>query len=365
MATFYVEKEDDIRKNIKCCYYSDWHLWTQLDIWAWKPILDETYVIVILFAITALFLPVALYIRHANDQVVMFEKHYHDLHGCASIEVPIENATFPGKCEVEIEIEKDMSGDLYFYYGLEKFFQTHMMYVKSRSDDQLTAEKNSELKENLKYCQPRDKGYNPSTEEDDGLTLAPCGLMAYSYFNDRFKGTIKRKSGQYVELCPNCTQDDAKWVKDKTWQMEGIAWDIDVEKFKYRELPEDMTNVTQLSNYQGLTLPRVDDEDFIVWMRPAENYRFWKLHRILKGITLYAGDKLIVDIETYFRVADFGGKKKIAISNVSRLGGRNSMLWILYLTTGCISGVCAFGFLLIFYRQVSEKELAQSQQKKK
>merc|ERR1719499_180921 len=137
------------------------------------------------------------------------------------------------------------------------------------------------------------------------MTLAPCGLAAYSYFNDKFKGTVRRKAGNLVDLCSTCTPDAEKWVHNKTWRMDGIAWSIDKEKFKSRELPSDITDVTRVSHYQNLTLPKMDDEDFIVWMRPAENYKFWKLHRIVKGITLYAGDTLIVDIETYFQVKDF------------------------------------------------------------
>ena len=40
-------------------------------------------------------------------------------------------------CTINVPIEKDMDGPVYFYYKLSNFYQNHRRYVKSRSDEQL------------------------------------------------------------------------------------------------------------------------------------------------------------------------------------------------------------------------------------
>ena len=95
MVDYYVKRKEDACKEdqIVC---GCWNIakWKQLDVWAWKPILDETYVIVILFAITALFLPVALYIRHENQLVHEYSTRYDNAGHCASIET--SEPSYPG-----------------------------------------------------------------------------------------------------------------------------------------------------------------------------------------------------------------------------------------------------------------------------
>lgn len=351
MVDYYVKRKEDAQSQSEeeiVCYCWNIAKWKQLDVWAWKPILDETYVIVILFAITALFLPVALYIRHENQLVHEFTTRYDNVGNCSIIE---NSDQYPGSCEVTINIEDDMNPPVFFYYEVREFFQTHRLYLQSREEDQLTGKELS----NTENCKQKSSGR-------DGKTLVPCGLVAYSFFNDMFKGTLETPEGRMIDLCQNCTDGQEQWADPNSWSADDIAWDWDKKKFQHKALSDDMTAWSDLSEKQNRSLPRVDNEDFIVWMRPAVSKNFRKLHRKLvyeeNGIQrgLKKGDKLHVNVRTWFRVHAFNGEKHVVVSDVSRLGGQNSALWIMYLITGVSSFLAGFFFLATFYRHVSQQE---------
>jgi len=361
MVDYYVKKKEDAQRQseeeivCKC-----WNIakWKQLDVWAWKPILDETYVIVILFAITALFLPVALYIRHENQLVHEFSTRYDNVGDCGIIE---QGDNYPGTCSVTIDIEEDMEAPVFFYYEVREFYQTHRLYVQSREEDQLTGKDIT----NTELCKEQNTGR-------DGKTLVPCGLVAYSFFNDMFRAVLEPATGNQIDLCPNCTDDQEQWHDPNSWSADDIAWESDRSKFEYKPLTSDMTNWSDLSETQNKSLPRVDNEDFIVWMRPAISKNFKKLHRRLlykdpqtgEERGLRKGDKLHVHVKTWFRVHAFNGEKHVVVSDASRLGGRNSALWIMYLITGVTSFLAGFFFLATFYRHVSQQERSKLSQER-
>uniref|UniRef100_A0A914VD24 Uncharacterized protein n=1 Tax=Plectus sambesii TaxID=2011161 RepID=A0A914VD24_9BILA len=65
-------------------------------------------------------------------------------------------------------------GDIFFYYGLDNFYQNHRRYVKSRSDAQLAGDYKS-----VGDCAPYAYG------DDNGVKkpIVPCGAVANSMFN--------------------------------------------------------------------------------------------------------------------------------------------------------------------------------------
>ena len=186
-----------------------------------------------------------------------------------------------------------MDAPLYFYYELHNFYQNHRRYVKSKNDDQLRGKGNNEVTD----CEPMKKRH--------GKKLVGCGLVAGSFFEDRFTMSVNGES-----LCPNnCTnygQDNSvewrqhwqDWHESPNWVKHGIAWDSDVDtKFDYKKIDnETQTQVGSRQETSGLRLPDVDDEDFIVWMRVAALPEFKKLHRIVKKQDLKKGDVVTVMI---------------------------------------------------------------------
>lgn len=84
---------------------------------------------------------------------------------------------------------------MYVYYELDNFYQNHRTYVKSRSNDQLGGKYMKDVAE-LINCEPIIKVgdlYEFQRFNLNGVALTdleapaiPCGLIAKSYFTDKF-----------------------------------------------------------------------------------------------------------------------------------------------------------------------------------
>ena len=72
------------------------------------------------------------------------------------------------------------------YYSLHSFYQNHKRYVRSRNDAQLAGK----TKDPSVKCQPEEYlGGNAK------LPINPCGLIAWSLFNDTFSADVIGPSG--------------------------------------------------------------------------------------------------------------------------------------------------------------------------
>jgi hypothetical protein len=159
--------------------------------------------------------------------------------------------------------------------------------------------------------------------QENGKTLYPCGLIAASFFTDKFNATI---GGNAV-----------------SWTSKGIAWPSDVnKKYVKRALKDTETNIV-VQNGKNVTLPDVTDEEFIVWMRVAGLPTFKKLNRIIQQ-DLKAGDVVKVEIQNNYDVSAFSGTKSLVISNTNWLGGKNDFLGYAYIGVGVACLVLAIAF---------------------
>lgn len=82
--------------------------------------------------------------------------------------------------QVALKIDKKMKAPVFLYYKLTNFFQNHRRYVKSRSDEQLRGTSINTY-EGLQECTPMISKGDQSDPDD---LYYPCGLIAYSLFND-------------------------------------------------------------------------------------------------------------------------------------------------------------------------------------
>jgi len=204
----------------------------------------------------------------------------------------------------------DMTPPIFIYYQLENFYQNHRRYVKSRSDDQLRGIVVSDYTA-IRDCEPY---ASLDGSPDPSQFFLPCGLIARSQFNDTFQ--LLEPSGNPVSL-----------------SKDNIAWASDLQD-KFNNPP---------ANAPGIrVVPDFKDPDFVVWMRTAALPTFRKLWRIVS--TPLKGDNYSLVIENNYPVESFGGHKRIVLTTMSWMGGRNPFLGYAYLVVGLVCIVLAIVF---------------------
>ena len=89
----------------------------------------------------------------------------------------------------------------------------------------------------------------------------------------------------------------------------------------------------------------MNNEHFIVWMRPAALPNFRKLYGRIDA-DVPAGTTLTFQISSAFPVRSFGGAKTLVVSTASWMGGKNAFLGIAYLVVGFSSIAIALAFFV-------------------
>jgi hypothetical protein len=315
---------------------------SQQELAGCKPVMTPTYVMATLMLVGAIFIPIGSISLHAAGGVVEIVKRYEDV--CLIIASTLQNITLstiaqkvnyiqdpttPKNCTIALTIPHYMKQPVYVYYELQNFYQNHRRYVKSRDDAQLKGK--FVTNSSLASCKPEDFL--------DNNPIVPCGLIAWSFFNDSYVFTLNN-----VSLPINKT---------------SIAWHSDIKvKFGAQpsNFPNNNINSTNSSTNSwiggGALNPSValnHNEDFLVWMRAAALPNFRKLWGRIEQ-NLYDGDVVTINILNVYNTYSFHGKKKIVLSTSSWIGGKNNFLGCAYLCIGCMCFLLAFSFFLM-YRQ--------------
>ncbi|TYI59622.1 hypothetical protein E1A91_D10G049300v1 [Gossypium mustelinum] len=302
-----------------CCVA--FYLFTQQNLPACKPVLTPEWVFMTFLFIGFIFIPVGLVTLRASHSVVEIVERY-DI-GCVPEPFRINKVSYiqddsiPKNCSLSFKVPKYMKAPIYIYYQLDNYYQNHRRYVKSRSDKQLLHGQNQH---GISSCQP--------VEVNNDRPIIPCGLIAWSLFNDTFTFIRNR-----AELKVN---------------RKNIAWKSDREhKFGKNVYPFNFQNGTLIGG--GKLNPRIplsDQEDLIVWMRTSALPSFRKLYgRIEKDLDV--DDVVVVHLMNNYNTYSFGGKKKLVLSTTSWLGGKNDFLGLAYVFIGSSSVTIAVVFTLL------------------
>ena len=264
---------------------------------AWQPMLTPKTVLPLFFVIGLIFTPIGGLLIYASSLVQEMRIDYTDCNSDApesvtdleamssdlittqfkdssngtSVSWGRETTTFDfdgvdvegTRCRLEFSIPEDMGPGVKFYYQLSNFYQNHRSYVSSFDYEQLQGSRT-----NASECSPL------AFDDDVGLPIYPCGLIANSLFNDTFS--------QPVLLNPSDGSDNETF----TMSEEGISWDSDEELYGETEWENDEVYPPpnwRLRYPNGYTdeqpIPNLQtDEHFQVWMRTAGLPTFSKLY---------------------------------------------------------------------------------------
>lgn len=305
---------------------------------AWQPILNAKTVIPVFFGISILFIPLGIVLLVTSSGVKENAGYYDDK---CDEQIRLRNDPNDLNCTIRIVLDEDFTGDVYFYYGLENYYQNHRRYMRSRNDKQLLGNL-----ESVDDCAPYAKVGD--------LPVAPCGAIANSMFNDTFKLFDQQQ-------------------RQIQWSYDELIWPIDRKKFRNPlcagqiECPTqaDLCNVFSeaASPPNWVRRPCLLDTavnnsgfqnaDFIIWMRTAAFPDFRKPYRKLNDPNYANGlprGNYMLKIENFYNVSSFSGRKAFIISTTSWLGGKNAFLGMAYIAVGLICAIIGIAFIFVHIR---------------
>ena len=291
----------------------------------WRPVPSMIRTATIFISLGIIFAGLGVLILLFSNNVEEVIKRYDNDEDCENNKI----------CHITIPIKKRMKKNIYIYYQLEGFYQNHRRYMSSKSEDQLKGNfiTLTDMKKR-KECDPAITIRQMEINSDimnkrniknlDGIAI-PCGLMAKNYFNDSYK--IWKDRSKTNEIRVNET---------------NIARKSDREKYKRK-------SIQGQENQQWIDL---NDEHFLVWMRPSPLPNFTKLWGRIES-DLEEGN-ITVEIENNYNVSHFEGEKYLVLRTLNNIGGKNTILYISYIVFG---GICLIlGIIFIFAYKAHEKK---------
>ncbi|KAL6659931.1 hypothetical protein ACP70R_002053 [Stipagrostis hirtigluma subsp. patula] len=293
---------------------------TQQELPACKPLLTPGIVISAFSLVGILFVPIGLASLSASQEIVELIDRY-DI-SCVPMDDKvgfIQNSKTDKTCTRTLTVPKHMKSPIHIYDQIGDFYQNHRRYVKSRSDKQL---RHKDAAHMTKDCEPEGNSA-------DGVPIVPCGLIAWSLFNDTYTISVNKKAAEV-------NKKDIAWQSDKNNKFGNDVYPSNFQK-------GNLIGGAQLNE----SIPLSEQEDLIVWMRIAALPTFRKLYGRIE-IDIMANDQLTVVIKNNYNTYSFGGSKALVLSTTSWIGGKNNFIGVAYLTIGVLCLSLAMSFIVLY-----------------
>eukprot|EP01012_Entosiphon_sulcatum_P035219 TRINITY_DN4471_c0_g1_i1.p1 TRINITY_DN4471_c0_g1~~TRINITY_DN4471_c0_g1_i1.p1 ORF type:complete len:368 (-),score=55.51 TRINITY_DN4471_c0_g1_i1:68-1150(-) len=317
----------------------------------WQPQISPPWVASCFFCLTALLVPIGAAVIAATRDMVEIEIPY----GASTVrKTPGQEVT----TWVHFTVPKRMRAPVHLFYKLDGFMQTYNKYAKSVNHLQLRGEKVT--LDLMSKCSPllyagELSGASSPSNSDISKAYSPCGLLAYSMFNDTldmYVSSLRADCSVDRSTCtPVCS---SRLFKDPTnpyyCVKKGIAWTSDVaDRFKLPYNGGTASNryisyPSEYANEPGHLVPLQTDEDFMVWMRLASGPVFRKLYRRFPTYTFEAGQLVYMRITDRFEVNNYGAKKAFILASSSWIGTKS---WFFGISFVVVGGLCFFVALAV------------------
>lgn len=275
---------------------------------AWRPRPSFTALVAVIGSLGSLFFALGIVIIVYSNSLFEFETRYDSL------------CSLNANCTTEkFLISQVVSKPVYVQYRITEFYQNNLRYMRSSVEEQL---RDGVLldKSALEDCEP----YLTNREMSKTISVLnttlnpdepaiPCGLAAYTFFNDTFD-LVNLDSGKVYP------------ISDK-----NIAWESDKQyKFNNIELSKQWIDMK--------------NERFIIWMKIAPFENFIKTWGVINE-DLPAGIYQFRVSNTWNNLI-FGGQKFVILQQVLFFGGRNFFLGGVFVAVGGLS-ILVVIFLII------------------
>ncbi|KAG8050306.1 hypothetical protein GUJ93_ZPchr0009g2329 [Zizania palustris] len=316
--------QDDPVATVKKRNKPQYTHFTQQELPACKPLLTPQMVIPVLVLVGLIFIPIGLACIAASNKVVELVYRYDTkcvprnmLHNKVAY---VQNPSIDKTCTRIFKVPKDMQKPIYIYYQLDKFYQNHRRFVRSRNDLQL---RNPKKAKDTQYCGPE-----AAANGGGRRPVVPCGLRAWSLFNDTYSFA---RGNQTLRV-----------------SKRGISWRSEREhRFGRHVYPLNFQNGTLIGGGQlDPSKPLSEQGDLIVWMRTAALPTFRKLYGKI-DVDLRAGELVAVTMHNNYNSYSFDGKKSLVLSTAGWLGGKNAFLGRAYLVVGMACSLLALLLTLL------------------
>jgi hypothetical protein len=377
----------------------------QQRIMSWQPVMSPPCAIGTLCTVGLLFIIVGALIVVTSDNVQIVELRYDQEQNCDfwDRQIPDKDSNRNDMlnsssgyqywaCKgvtLRFTVPKTMPQPVNIYYKIENMNQNHRTYARSQNVLQLAGE--SVAPADASDCTPflRLNEYatlggssvveldldNGDTQMIDaaGAMYNPCGLVAWSMFNDSFvlrnelsnaTEVICETSNYMADGTPTapiglCSKNDIAWSTDPGVRfsapvsapgsvLTANGWNINAANRSTTPTYDSGWGYYLTRGWYigepGHRLPNPADQDLMVWMRLALLADFRKLFRVIHQ-DIVPGTYSFTIFQR-FDVRTFGGKKSIILTTNNWLGGQNYWLGGLYLAVGCVCSVVGLAFLV-------------------